>query len=155
MPDDTERQKGNQTENGSEHRGGPKGPEEVRKSRGGKVCPLTGRDRGPVILGVILILLGTFFLIAQWVPGVREWLGPLSWGRDWPLIVIGLGVLQLVMGVVQGVPGMAVPFAILTGVDGILYWQNLTGNWGSWSYIWSLIPGFLGGSPDRLPAEVM
>jgi hypothetical protein len=29
-------------------------------------------------------------------------------------------------------------------VGGILYWQNLTGRWDTWSYLWTLIPGFAG-----------
>jgi uncharacterized membrane protein len=26
----------------------------------------------------------------------------------------------------------------------MLYYQNATGNWGSWAYAWTLIPGFVG-----------
>jgi hypothetical protein len=26
----------------------------------------------------------------------------------------------------------------------MLYWQNSTGNWESWAYAWTLIPGFVG-----------
>jgi hypothetical protein len=26
----------------------------------------------------------------------------------------------------------------------LLYWQNATGNWESWAYVWTLIPGFVG-----------
>jgi hypothetical protein len=39
---------------------------------------------------------------------------------------------------------MAIPAAIVTGIGGILAYQNATGNWESWAYIWTLIPGFVG-----------
>ncbi len=37
-----------------------------------------------------------------------------------------------------------VPACIVGGIGGILYYDNLTGNWGSWAYTWTLIPGFVG-----------
>ena len=39
---------------------------------------------------------------------------------------------------------MAVPACIVGGIGGLLYWQNATGNWESWAYAWTLIPGFVG-----------
>ena len=39
---------------------------------------------------------------------------------------------------------MAIPAVIVAGIGGILYYQNLSGNWASWSYMWALIPGFSG-----------
>jgi hypothetical protein len=39
---------------------------------------------------------------------------------------------------------MAVPASIIAGIGGILYYQNETGDFGSWSYMWALIPGFVG-----------
>jgi hypothetical protein len=39
---------------------------------------------------------------------------------------------------------MAIPACIVGGIGSILYWQNLTGNWESWSYVWTFIPGFVG-----------
>jgi hypothetical protein len=49
-----------------------------------------------------------------------------------------------VIGLITGAPGMSVPAAIVAGIGGILYYQNLTGDYGSWSYMWTLIPGFVG-----------
>jgi peptidoglycan/LPS O-acetylase OafA/YrhL len=40
--------------------------------------------------------------------------------------------------------GFLVPAAILGGIGGILYYQNTTGDWASWAYIWALIPGLVG-----------
>ena len=39
---------------------------------------------------------------------------------------------------------MAVPACVVGGIGGLLYWQNVTGNWESWAYAWALIPGFVG-----------
>jgi hypothetical protein len=39
---------------------------------------------------------------------------------------------------------MAVPASIISGIGGILYYQNATGDFASWSYMWTLIPGFVG-----------
>ena len=41
-------------------------------------------------------------------------------------------------------PSFLVPASIFVGIGGLLYWQNSTGNWASWSYAWTLIPGFTG-----------
>ena len=39
---------------------------------------------------------------------------------------------------------MAVPACIVAGIGTLLYYQNATGNWASWGYLWTLIPGFVG-----------
>jgi len=86
---------------------------------------------------LVLILLGAWFLAAQFVPGWQDWF-------EWPLSIVGVGVLLLVIGLVTGVPDLAVPACIVGGIGALLYWQNTTGNWESWSYAWALIPGFVG-----------
>jgi len=85
----------------------------------------------------VLILLGVWFLVAQFVPGLQVWI-------SWPLIVAGVGAFLLIIGLLTGVPGLAVPACIVGGIGGLLYWQNSTGNWESWAYAWTLIPGFVG-----------
>jgi bacteriorhodopsin len=37
-----------------------------------------------------------------------------------------------------------IPGTIISGIAGILMWQNATGRWFSWAYVWTLIPGFVG-----------
>jgi hypothetical protein len=88
---------------------------------------------------VLLILLGAWFLALQLVP---EWQVYLE--GSWPLIVIGVGVMLLAMGALTGVPHMAIPACIVGGIGVLLFWQNLTGNWESWAYAWTLIIGFVG-----------
>jgi hypothetical protein len=95
--------------------------------------------RWNLAIGLVLVLLGVWFLVTQFAPGLQDY-APLSW----PLIIIGVGVVLLMMAVLGGVPGLAVPACIVGGIGGLLYWQNATGNWESWSYAWALIPGFVG-----------
>jgi hypothetical protein len=87
--------------------------------------------------GVILILLGGLFLVSEIFPQAFNF-----W--DWPFIIIGLGVIFLLWAILSTTGGLAVPGAILSGIGGILYYQNMTGDWDSWAYIWALIPGFVG-----------
>ena len=96
-----------------------------------------GRHRSSLAGGLVLILLGVWFLVAQLVPGLQIWF-------SWPLSIVGVGALLLVIGLLTGVPAMAVPACIVGGIGGLLYWQNATGNWESWAYAWTLIPGFVG-----------
>jgi hypothetical protein len=55
-----------------------------------------------------------------------------------------VALFLLVIGTLTRAPGMAVPACILAGLGGVFYWQDATGNWESWSYVWALIPGFVG-----------
>jgi len=97
------------------------------------------RTRSNIAVGVLLILLGALFLAQHFIPDLRIFLN-----FSWPMIVIGVGVFLFILGLLLGAPGMAVPAAIVSGIGGLLYWQNATGNWESWSYAWTLILGFIG-----------
>jgi len=99
------------------------------------------RDRGQLALGLILILAGAWFVSVNQIPGLQEWANQYI---EWPLNIVAIGAALLVVGLVVGAPGMAVPAAIVAGVGGILTYQNSTGDWNSWSYMWTLIPGFIG-----------
>ncbi len=89
------------------------------------------------MVGTVLILLGIFFLVTRFVPGILSTF-------SWPLIIIGVGALFLVLALLTWTPGLAVPACIIGGIGGLLYWQNLSGAWWTWSYVWALIPGFVG-----------
>jgi hypothetical protein len=90
--------------------------------------------------GLILIVLGLIFLSFQWLPGMWDW----ATEATWPLIIVGIGIVLLVIGLIARAPGLAVPACIVGGIGLLLYWQNATGNWESWAYAWTLIPGFVG-----------
>ena len=96
--------------------------------------------RSSVIGGLLMILIGVFFLIVEMFPALAV---QLNIARQWPLIIVGLGGLFL-LSALLGAPPLAVPGSIVTGIGGILYYQNATGNWASWAYVWTLIIGFVG-----------
>jgi hypothetical protein len=101
---------------------------------------MTSAQRSAAAGGIVLILLGIFFLAGQLIPSMWSWVNEFSW----PLIVVGVGVLLLVIGALANAPGMAVPACIVGGIGLLLWWQNRTGNWETWAYAWTLIPGFVG-----------
>jgi hypothetical protein len=97
-------------------------------------------SRSGLGVGILLIALGLLFLAGQLFPGIFGRVGAFSW----PIIVVGVGVFLFVLGLVTGNPGMSVPACIVGGIGLLLYWQNATGNFASWAYAWTLIPGFAG-----------
>ncbi len=97
--------------------------------------------RTSIVGGAILILVGAVLFAAQVLPDFM----PDFWEIfSWPWIVIGIGLFLFILGAAVGEPGMAVPATIMCGLGGILAYQWYTGDWQSWSYIWTLIPGFVG-----------
>lgn len=97
--------------------------------------------RTQLALGILLILFGIWFIAQRSIPELGAFVERFA---EWPFTVIGVGVLLLVLGLVLGAPGLAIPAAIVAGIGGILYYQQATGDWDSWSYMWTLIPGFVG-----------
>lgn len=98
------------------------------------------QNRTNLFLGILLILIGGWLVLTRQVPALQNWLDELTW----PMWVIGAGLLVLLIGLITGAPGMAVPASIIAGIGGILYYQNATDDFGSWAYMWTLIPGFVG-----------
>lgn len=98
-------------------------------------------QRSSLAIGLVMVLAGIWFLALNIFPALGQW-----WSNtvDWPLAVIGAGLLLLLLAILAGAPGLAVPASIVTGIGGLLWWQNATDNWGSWAYAWTLIPGFVG-----------
>jgi len=99
------------------------------------------RNRTQLALGVILILLGAWFIAQRQIPALETWVAQYM---SWPLNVVAAGAIILLIGLVIGAPGLAIPAAIVAGIGGILYFQNKTNDYNSWSYMWTLIPGFVG-----------
>ena len=98
-------------------------------------------DRSRIATALVLILLGVWFLLVQFVPALQ---GFAINGQTWPLIIVGLGVLFALIAFAAWTPGLIVPACVIGGLGGLLYYQNLTGDWRSWAYAWTLIPGFAG-----------
>ena len=99
------------------------------------------QNRTNLTLGILLILIGGWLVVSRQVPEIQDW---LDINFTWPMWTIGAGLLIFLIGLLTGSPGMAVPASIVAGIGGILFYQNQTGDYGSWSYMWALIPGFVG-----------
>lgn len=97
------------------------------------------QDRGRSVAAITLIGAGVFFLLAQ----VFDF---SFFGAFWPLFVLlpGAAFLYFAFTGGKGAAGLAVPGAIITGTGLILTYQNFTGNWESWAYVWTLYPLFVG-----------
>jgi hypothetical protein len=99
------------------------------------------KNRGQLALGLILILLGGWFIAQQQIPMLKQWTSLFMSG---PLTIVAAGGLILLIGLLLGAPGMAIPAAIVAGVGGIIYYLQITENPAGWSYMWTLILGFIG-----------
>jgi len=99
------------------------------------------KNRSQLALGLILILLGAWFIAQQQVPALKAWMAPFMQG---PLMAVAAGGLILLIGLLVGAPGMAIPASIVAGIGGILYYQQTFNDYQSWSYMWTLIIGFVG-----------
>ena len=93
--------------------------------------------RRGMIVGLMFILLGGFFLATELMPDIFG-------GLSYPYIIIGIGGTFLLSALFTRTGGLAVPACVIGGIGAILYYQELTQDWASWSYIWTLIPGFVG-----------
>ena len=99
------------------------------------------KRRTSIIGGSLLIIIGGVLFAAQILPDFL----PNIWDTiSWPWAIIGVGLFLFALGAVLGEPGLAVPAIILGGIGGILTYQDYTGHWESWAYLWTLIPGFVG-----------
>lgn len=96
--------------------------------------------RKSIIGGIILIAVGVFILLAQAIPGFAA---ILDISLHWPFIFVAIGGLFLISAFL-GSAELAIPGSIITGLGLIFYYQNISGNWASWAYVWALIPGFVG-----------
>jgi hypothetical protein len=99
------------------------------------------KNRTQLVLGLLLILVAAWLIATRIKPDL---VNILHLTFEWPMWVLFAGAALLVIGLLVGAPDMAVPACIVAGIGGILYYQNATDNWQSWSYMWTLIPGFVG-----------
>ncbi|HTP08376.1 MAG TPA: hypothetical protein VMP08_09005 [Anaerolineae bacterium] len=101
----------------------------------------TGDNRGAVVAGGILILVGAIFLFVN--------VFRIDFGQIWPIIffIIGAGFYLPVLLMPHdrsNLAGLLIPGTILFGLGVIFFYNTLTDNWGSWAYIWALIPASVG-----------
>lgn len=96
--------------------------------------------RTQLVLGVLLIALGAWFLADRSLPAFHELVATYF---KWPTSIIFIGAALLVLGLILGAPGMAVPATIVAGVGALFVYFENYGNWAQW-YMWLLVPGFVG-----------
>lgn len=93
------------------------------------------RNAGSLIGGAMLIGLGLLALVSE-IFGRSNF-----WGTFWPFIIIGVGGAFFAGMVLGGksTAALAIPGTIITGIGLMLFFQNLTGHFESWSYGWTVI----------------
>jgi len=102
------------------------------------------RNRGPVYVGILLVLFGAIFLVAQLGESVSDVLRlRLGWAVMWPFLILLAGLAFLLPLLIwwdrrQEVVGLVMPGSIITMNGLILLYQNTVRDFGSWSYLWPL-----------------
>src|SRR5689334_13181369 len=99
------------------------------------------QGRPQLVLGIILIFIGAWFLLDRNVPEFHDLMAKYS---EFPNNMFLIGAGLFILGLVLGAPGLAVPAAIVAGLGGIFLYQQANEDFSSWSYMWTLIPGFVG-----------
>jgi hypothetical protein len=97
------------------------------------------KNRNTRGFGLALIIVGLLFLLSQFLNTV---MGVFTW----PFAIIVPGVLSLVAAFTfrASVPVLAVPGSVVSMIGLILFAQNVTGHFESWSYAWGLIIAAVG-----------
>jgi len=93
------------------------------------------RNAGALVGGALLLALGIISLLGQVFHRFN------FWSAFWPLIILAFGAMFYV-GMFAGgksLSGLAVPATIISTIGLILFYQNWSGHWESWSYAWTLI----------------
>ena len=101
----------------------------------------TRDKRGSIVVGGILVLIGAIFLFVN--------VFQIDFGEIWPIIffIIGAGFYLPVLLMPrdrQNLSGLLIPGTILFGLGAIFFYNILADDWGSWAYIWTLIPASVG-----------
>jgi hypothetical protein len=99
------------------------------------------RGRSQLALGIILILVGAWFLIDRSVPAFHAMFSKYT---EFPVNLLLVGAAIFIFGLVVGQPRLSIPAAIVAGLGGIFYYQQNAESSASWSYMWTLILGFVG-----------
>jgi hypothetical protein len=99
-------------------------------------------DRSTSVVAFILIGLGVLFLAFNLIPG-------LSFGMAWPVIFFLLSAGFYLPPILwpasrQGLAALFIPGSVMVALGLIFFYNTLTGDWASWAYAWTLIPGGVG-----------
>jgi hypothetical protein len=94
----------------------------------------TQRSVGTFVGGTLLIGFGVLALFGQVFRNFH------FWSYVWPFAVIGAG-LMFFIGMFAGgksLAALAIPGSIITANGLMLFFQNITGHWSTWSYGWTI-----------------
>jgi len=103
---------------------------------------MQSRDRSATVAALVLIGLGALFLAFNLIPG-------LNIGQTWPIIFILIAGAFYLPAIVwpserKSLAGLYIPGSIMLVLGLIFFFNTITSDWGSWAYIWTLIPGSVG-----------
>ena len=92
-------------------------------------------DRRSAVIAIIVIAVGAVFLLGE-LFNFRAGSG------FWPLFILvpGLVLLYSAFSGSTANAGTAGSGAVLTTLGLVFFFQNSTGNWESWAYVWALLP---------------
>jgi len=93
------------------------------------------RNYGALVVGVVLICMGALTLFERLFSGAK------FWGFVWPLIIIAFGAMFFVVMFLteKSFAWLAIPGSIIVTNGLMLFLQNMTGRWETWSYSWTVI----------------
>jgi hypothetical protein len=96
-----------------------------------------------IVMGVILILIGTIYLAIEFIPRLRE-IDVAHYG--WPVFIIVPGLVLIgVAGAVPEASGLCVPGALVVVAGLVLGVQNIFNLFATATYTWALVvPGGVG-----------
>jgi hypothetical protein len=102
------------------------------------------RNRGLLYVGILLVLFGGIFLVAQLGESVSDALGlRLGWEAMWPFLVLFVGLAFLLPLLIwserrRELVGLVMPGSIITTNGLILLFQNTMRDFSGWAYLWPL-----------------
>ena len=99
------------------------------------------RNSSQVAIGIALLLVGALMLSAQLVPDLRQLIAPYA---SWPMIIGVFGLFLIFIGFFSRNPESITGGCFFIGLAGIFTYQNSTGDWASWAYMWTLFGAFSG-----------
>ncbi len=107
------------------------------------------RNKGSLYTGILIIALGLIILFAQATRGASLWGLRLGWRAAWPLFVVWAGAAFLLPLAVwperrSSIAGLVVPGTIILANGLLLLFQNSTGLWRTWAYLWTVEPMAVG-----------
>ncbi len=107
------------------------------------------KNRGALYIGLMLLLLGAFFLVLNIGSWLLRGLGLFHIGRLWPIIILWAGLAFFLPIFIWWDKrmhnyGLAMPGSIILVNGLILLYCSLTGQWRQWIYLWTLEPFSVG-----------